>query len=916
MTNRREFLKLGATASAVGLVSGPVAAKVAGIPWKIAGIDENLQNAGIWDGPLLKGNKDFSPITYEERAAVPSACWQCVTRCPMIGYVEDGKLVKIAPQLNSIRTHGTLCAKAQSGVNQVYDPDRILFPLRRVGARGEGKWKRISWDEALTELATRLKKLRDDGEPEKFMFHYGRMKASSSKLIKSVFLATYGTGTIGNHTAICEASKWVAQELTWGMHYDNWDVDNTSFVLNFGSNIFEAHTNHNPVAHRLTEALVKRGVRMVTFDVRFTNTAAKSSEWVPIKPGTDTAVVLAMCNVVMEEGLYQSEGEAFLRYCRVTKDVGATTDEKVAALKAHLAQYTPEWAEGISGVSAGKIRSIAREVALGRPSCIISYRGPIAHVYGVEGERAIQMLAAITGNIDNPGGRVKAVGASWKYPKGPADKPKSRKLGVLDGFEGQVALPTHNVSQMVLPVIRDGSAGRPEIYMWYAYQPVYSNGDCQFNIDTLKDESILPFTVAVSPFYDESSELADMILPDATYLERWDWEDNVSPEQVPEYYIRQPIVPPMGETRNFADVCVELAERMGFPLGVESMEEFVKQSCEMTPAVKAAGGFEYMKANGVYHDPEQAPVFFSYMREISPDALSADGVIFDETTQVYWNWTKSSAESLEAAVETGYAATKNSYKGYVGQRIGANVYRGFPPDKLNKSGYFEIYSEIMEEKGFNPMPSYIPNPAHAAMKPDELILTTYKVNVQTHSRTQNNKWLTEIYHENPAWINPETAAERGIANGDLITVRSDRGMAQPYRRGGGDGELVTVRSEETDITTRARVTPAVPPGVISISFHCGHWRYGRYASSRRTPGDVRSDIPDPDRSRVWWAGRNGVHPNWVMPLTADPIGGNMPWYDTVVTVEKAPAGAGAPQEGQQKRSWVDKDIAAEMGVTE
>jgi anaerobic selenocysteine-containing dehydrogenase len=865
MTNRREFLKLGVTASALGLVSSPAAAGVAGIPWKVAGVDQNLQNAGVVDTPLIRGNKDFSPITYKERTAVPSTCWQCVSRCPIMGYVEDGKLVKISPQLNSIRTEGTLCAKAQAGVNQVYDPDRILYPLRRVGARGEGKWKRITWDEALGELATRLKKLRDEGRPENFMFHYGRMKASSSKLIKSLFLANYGTGTIGNHTAICEGGKWTSQELTWGGHYDNWDFDNTRFILNFGSNVFEAHTNHTSTAHRLTRALVERNVRMVTFDVRLSNTAAKSAEWVPIKPGTDIAVALAMSQVVMEEDLYRIEGKDFLRFCRATKDVNATTDEKVAALKAHLAQYTPEWAEGVSGVPAQKIRDLAREVALGRPSCIISYRGAVTHAFGVETERAIQMLAAITGNVDNPGGRCKAVGAKWKYPKGPKDKPKSRKLKIGDGFKGQFALPTHHASHHILPVIKEGSAGRPEIYMWYCYQPVYSNGDCQANIDTLKDESILPFTVAVSPFYDESSSLADMILPDATYLERWDWEDMVSPNQIPEYYIRQPIVPPMGEARNFADVCCDLAERMGFPLGVASMEQFVQQSCEMTPAVKNAGGFDYMKANGVYHDPDAAPAFFSYSREILPDKLSVEGVILDETTQVYWNWKKTKAKSREEALKKGYAHTKSGYKGYVGQLIGAKVYHGFPPDKVNKTGFFELYSEIMEDKGFNPMPTFYPIPEHVEMKPDELILTTYKVNVQSHSRTQNCKWLTEIYHENPAWINPETAAQRGIVDEDLITVRSEVG----------------------EITTKARVTPAVVPGVVSISNHCGHWSYGRYASGNASPADIAAGTPDPDAARIWWEGRKGVHPNWIIPNKGDPISGQMLWNDTVVTVEQA-----------------------------
>ena len=693
-------------------------------------------------------------------------------------------------------------------MNQVYDPDRLLFPLRRVGPRGEGKWKRITWDEALSEIAERLKKLRDAGTPEKFMFHFGRMKSSANKMMTAVFMPTYGSATIANHDTLCEASKWVGQELSWGVSYENWDFDNTRFVLNFGASVFEATTNHTAVAHRLARALVERKVRMVTFDPRLSNTAAKSSEWVPIKPGTDVTVILAMCNVILQDGLYDRDALDFLRFVRATEDVNATPDEKLAALKAHLSQYTPEWAEGVSGVAAEKIRRIAKEFALGKPSCLIGYRGPITHAYGAEGERAMQMLAAIVGYVDAPGTRVKAVSPSWKSPTGPKDKPPSKKLAILDGFDGEVAFPTHHVAQKVLPLIKDGSKGRPDIYMWFTYQPVYSNGDCQLNMDVLKDEKLLPFTIAVSPYYEESSSLADMILPDATYLERWDWEDNVSPNQVPEFYIRQPIVPPLGEARDFCDVICDLAKRLGMPLGFDSKEDFVRQSCEMTPEIKAIGGFEYMKKHGVWHDPNRAPEFFSYKRKIPPEALSASGVILDETLGVYWNWTKSKATSADDAKAKGYHLTGDAWKGYVGQVIDGEVYRAFPPDALNKTGYFEIYSEHMKDKGFDPLPSYYPIEEHAKMGPDDLILTTYKVNVQSHSRTQNCKWLSEIYHDNPAWLNPKTAAARGIENGDLIRVTSEVGH----------------------IVTKARVTPAVAPGVVAISFHCGHWSYGRYAS--------------------------------------------------------------------------------------
>ncbi len=841
MVNRRNFLKLGAAAGAVSLTGTATLKAASDLP--------------------VHGGKDFSPQTGKQRLAVPTACWQCVTRCPAIGYVEDGRLVKVEGQPESIRSEGVMCAKGQAGVNQLYDPDRVLYPMKRVGERGEGQWKRISWDEALTELSGRLKKLRDDGTPEKFMFHYGRMKASSSKLIKSVFLATYGTGTVGNHTSICEGGKWTAQELTWGAHYDNWDFDNTRFVLNFGSNVFEAHTNHIPTAQRLIRAMADRSVRMVTFDVRLSNTAAKSTEWVPIRPGTDLAVALAMCNVVMSEDLYSGEGEKFLKFCKATADPDATVADKVAALKAHLARYTPEWAEGISGVGADKIRSLARAFATAKPAVVISYRGAVAHYNGNDTERAIQMLASITGNIDNPGGRCKAVGASWKYPKGPRDKPKARKLKILDGPKGAAALPTHHISHNVLKMIKDGSAGRPDIYMWYCYAPVYANGEVQENIDVLKDESMIPYTVCVNPFYDESAALADLILPDATYLERWDYEDMVSPNQVAEYYIRQPVVAPLGEARDFADVCCELAQRMGFPLGISSKEEFVKKACEMTPIVKKAGGFEHMKQNGLCVDPEARPRYFSYARAVKPDAYQKNGVIFDQATGVYWNWKKGGAKSEEEARGKGYAHTKGAFKGYVGQRIGDAVYSGFKPDAVNKSGYMELYSALMEEKGFPPLPTWTAVPEHEKMGPDELILTTYKVAAQIHSRSANCKWLSEIYHDNPGWINPLTAAALGIGNGDAIKVRSAVG----------------------EIETTARVTPTVVPGVIAISHHCGHWEYGRYASGKPAPNGA----DDPDFARKWWSS-NGAHPNWIIPNAPDPVNGQLRFMDTVVSVTRAP----------------------------
>ena len=837
--NRRNFLKLAA-ASGTSMAAGIGAS----------------QNALAGSIKLEAGGRDFSPTTNKERQAIPSACWQCVTRDSMIGYVEDGRLMKLEGHPDSIRTLGKLCAKGQAGVNQVYFPDRILYPMLRVGKRGEHKWKRISWDEALDLVASKLKPLRDAGTPELFCYHYGRHKASQAATMYD-FMGAFGTKTIGNHTSICEGSKWVGQESLWGGMYDNWDYDNTDFVLNFGSNQFETHTNHIPTSQRLIRAMVDRGVPLYTFDVRLSNTAAKSNEWVPIKPGKDGLVMLSMCNVIMNEDLYRKD---HFKFMRVSQDYHASVEDKIAAVKEHVAKFTPEFAEQESGVPADKIKQIARGFAKAESACLITYRGTCMHYHGADQERAAMLLSAITNNLDRPGGRVMGVGASWKAPSTPSAK-VHKGLNIKDGFPGEAGFPTHHVSQSVLPMIKDGQAGRPEVYWYSCHNPVYVYGDNNGMREIMKDENIMPFVITSTIVYDESSSLADLILPDVTYLERWDWEDMVSATQIAEYYIRQPLVKPLGEARCQGDVWPELAKRIGFELDWKDKEDYVRRSCEMTPGVKEAGGFEYMKKHGVWHDKNAEPNYGFY--EAKAD-VSGDGVILDDKTGVYWNWKKSAAGSEDEAKTKGYLGTEGAKGAYVGQNIDGTAYLAYPPNtSFLKSGYLDFYSDNFAGKGFPVFPTYTPAPEHEKMGKDDLILTTYKIAVHTHSRTAHCKWLAEMKHDNPAWINSVTAKERGIGDGDTIKVSSDTG----------------------EMTTTAHVTEAIVPGIVAISYHLGRKYSGIYASGRSDPIDGGS-AADPDAKNMWWT-KHGNHPNVVIPNSSDPISGGQRWMDTVVRVEKA-----------------------------
>lgn len=765
--SRRRFFTLAAVAG-IGVKPTGRAVAAPQLPPPVPSLD------------LAPGGRDFSPATGAERRRIPSACWQCVTRCGIVGYVENGRLVKIEGHPDMLSTGGTICARGQAGINQVYNPDRILHPLKRGGRRGEGKWERISWDEALDllvnggEIAGRpvkgLRTLRDEGTPERFMFHYGRMVGSDFLILLYYFLPLYGTGTVGDHNSICISAGGVASGLT-GDVGGAAGYEDANIILSFGASEVDAGLNHVPGARGWASAL-ERGAKMYTFDVRLSNTAARSTDWVPIFPGTDLAVVLAMCHVIMENGLHDAD---FIRdHTNVTE----------AELREHLASYTPEWAEGICGVPAGRIRGIALEFGRIKPGMCLGMRGAFMHANGVQTQRAIYMLRAISGNVGPTGRRDPRPRWDYAFPiPQPTEEPKS--LNILNGEADDYAITDWGVSHQITHMIDKGPE-RPDLYLVYCHNPVYANGDCRANARLYADEEKIPFLVSVDVAMSETTELADLVLPDATYLERWTLEGKTSPGGVPEYYLRQPMHEPLGKARNFVDVVCDLASRLEMKMGFESVEEFVRETCNATPGVRDAGGFEYMKEHGLWHDLRARPMTYD-------------------------------------------------------------------------RGVVTIRSELLAEKGFDAIPAWMPIPQHQTLTESDLILTTFKVPVQTHSRTQGCKWLTELHHENPAWIHPEAAAARGIQDGDRIRVKSEVG----------------------EMVTKARVTEGVHPKVVAISHHAGHWAWGEYASGKRTAVHVT----EADGRNRWW-NEYGTHPNLIIPNVGDPISGAMCWMDTVVRVER------------------------------
>jgi anaerobic selenocysteine-containing dehydrogenase len=811
---RRTFLKVSATTGAAA----------AAAPRLLHAMENEL------------GGKDFGPVTGAERKAIPINCHVCNIQDGAIAYVENDRVVKLEGNPEHVSTRGRLCAKGNSGMWYSYDPDRILYPLKRVGARGEGKWKRISWDEALTELVAKLDAaLKQD--PNSIMLKYGRNRTGGTL---DRFMKTLGSATVLNHTSVCESSKKCGMEPTWGPDIETPDFANAKYVLNFGSNILEAAYFHNPLSQRITEGRVDNHMKIVTFDVRLSNTAGFSDEWIPVHPGTDGAVALAMGHVILNDDLQDSEF------------IETWTNVTVKELKEHYKQYTPQWAEKISGVPAATIERIAREFATAKPATLFTYRGPAKHLYGSYNEKACMMLPIMTGNIETKGGYCLPRGMGWPQPSPEPGKPK--KDSVL-AHPPEYPLAAHKVSHLVPFWIADG---RQKIN--YQDNPVYTNpGSVAVWGKMFRDEKLIPYYVSMSSHMGEETALADLILPDCPYLERWE------PESMPNSLwpwlgIRQPVHKSLGESRENRVLLRDIIWKLD-PDGRRGMkqywdfrdgEDYMKHHFNNVPGLKEAGGLEFLKKHGVWPiygklDPKTGKVTDKTGREIKAEY----GLYKKEL---------SAADMTGAAVGKDGVITKNGKA--IGVKRNGRNYVGFPTGNR----LINVRVDMWAEYGFNPMPTFKRIPWHETMKEDELVLTTFKLNVHKQSRTAAVKWLAEIAHSNPMWINPVTAAKIGVKTGDLVRVESKVGY----------------------LVTKAYVTEGIHPRTVAIPTGFGHWEYGRLATLklRDKKGDYSHGQDDPDLNNVWWDDK-GVHPNNIIPAVADPIGGSQGWYDTVVKVTKA-----------------------------
>ena len=523
MKSRRQFIKIGSL-SAAGLIFG-------------GGLLETFADN------VLKNNQSYFKGPYDF-TRTPTYCEVCFWKCA--GWVhkdENGRIKKIIGNDDDPNCNGRFCPRGTGGVGMYFDEDRLKTPLLRVEKNGEQTYREASWDEAFDFIASKMNQIKKEHGPEcTALFTHGSGGKYFGKLLKG-----FGSNNIAAPSyAQCRGPREVAFLATYGQGInspENTDIRDTKCLVLIGSHLGE--NMHNGQVQEMSDAIDK-GATIITVDPRFSTAASKSKHWLPIKPSTDLALLLSWMNVIINEGLYDKE---YL--------------EKYAfgfeELKAHVQSYTPEWAYGVTTIKPQQIRETAREMANAAPAVIVH---PGRHVtwYGDDTQRlrAVAILNALLGSWGRRGGYYNPEKASVPHFKLPAFPKPSKNW--RDAMGGKYELADLALASGVC----DASIPSPE--MSCAIKGWIVNGTNLIN--TLPDQrktiaaiEALDLLVVVDTMPMEITGYADVVLPECTYMERYD-SLRVSQGREPSIALRMPAVDPLYNSKPAYWMARELAKKL------------------------------------------------------------------------------------------------------------------------------------------------------------------------------------------------------------------------------------------------------------------------------------------------------------------------------------------------------------------
>ncbi len=862
--------------------------------WQVTPL-ESFPPLEKWDDWVELDSKSWPRRVEKRYRLVPTICFNCEAACGLVAYIDkaDGRIRKLEGNPYHPGSRGRNCAKGPATLAQVHDEQRILHPMKRVGARGEGKFERTTWDEVIRTLAARIRRAIVEKRLTEVMYHVGRPGHDG---YMDRVLQSWGVDGHNSHTNVCSGAARLGYVLWSNGDRPSPDHAHAKFMLLLSSHLETGHY-FNPHAQRIIEGKMA-GAKIATVDVRLSNTASMSDYWIAPYPGTEAAMLLGFARVILEEGLVNEDfvrrwvnWKGFLETRR--PDMDPTFANFLVAMKDEYARYTPEWVADECGIDPQTVVAVGREIgkAHGGLSAHVWRNAAAGNKGGWQVARCLQFLCVLTGSVGTKGGT--ALAADNKFKASPFKKPRPQEVWNELLYPIEWPLAHHELSFILPHLVRDGR-GRIDTYFTRVYNPVWTNPDGCAWMDMLANEESVGLHATLTPTWNETALWADYVLPMGLAPERhdlmsqethagrwigfrqpvhrvaaeaagrkteWTWETN--PGEVweeDEFWIALSWAidedGSLGIRQHF-----ESPYRPGERITIEEYYRWIfENSVPGLPEVAAKEGLsplDYMRRYGAFEVEAET-------LEVHEKTVDVAGCELDSETGLWKREGQVVAVDVEGEARQGF---------------------GTPSKKL------EFHSPTMETWGFaeQALPNYIETHVYwrsmDRKKGEFTLVPTFRLPTLIHTRSANAKWLYELSNSNPVWINAGDAQGLGLETGDLVRVNTASGH----------------------YVNRAWVTEGIRPGVVACSHHLGRWRLkdvpgtDRWAAApvaieregskfrvRRT-GDIGPfESRDPDSKRVFWKD-GGVHQNLTFPPQPDPISGMHCWHQRV-TVEKARPG--------------------------
>ena len=696
-------------------------------------------------------------------------CHDCGGRCTLKAHVKDGKIIRFETD-NGEEPQLRACLRGRAYRQKVYHPDRLKYPMRRIGERGEGKFERISWDEALDEIARKMKDIKEKYGNASILFVPG---SGNQGMLHGVTPSGLMLNQFGGYTRMWGAPSYegalFASMATYGtMMTGNAreDLLNSKLIIMWGWN--PATTIWDPGTPFMFAKAREKGIKIVNIDPIFTDSAAVlADQWIPIRPGTDAAMLSAMAYVIINENL---QDQNFIDKFTV----GFDKYKAYIMGKEDGTPKTPKWAEEITKVPSETIINLAREYAINKPAAFMAGWGPARTAMGEQYSRAANVLCAITGNIGINGGYAsgfmrayysrESVGSAGKKKSGPIKQEEKEEMEKKQTPRGNPVDFRASPRQDALYKLRGGTnPASTRIHFNEYYDAILQGKKGGFPADLkmayivaenrlnqysnvnkgVKALKSLEFIVVLEQFMTPTAKFADILLPVNTFMER---NDIAVPWLGSPYYIYlNKAIESLYESKSDLEICKALAPKLGIDPGLLNLSEDQILRMFSSPR-KDIKSYDQMKRDGFY----------------------------------------------KVKVEEPFVAFK--------EQIADPENNPFP----TLSGKIEIYCEHVAEldiPNMPPIPKYLSHEEHydaPLAKKYPLQLLTPHNKRRTHSSLSMIPWLQEV-EPHMVWINSIDAESRGIQHGDLVDIFNERGR----------------------IRIPAKVTERIIPGAVLI--YQGAW---------------------------------------------------------------------------------------------